>query len=190
VKDGATAERILDAAQRWVQARGFNGFSYADLAEELGIRKASLHYHFATKEDLGRALMARYRERFREALADIEAGSADARVRLRRYARLYLSVLQDEDRMCLCGMLAADFTTLARPIREEVRRFFDDNEAWLARVLEQGRKAGRLRFEGPAAAQAVVLVSGLEGAMLVARSTGGPRRFEATARRLLASVGA
>jgi len=190
VKHGATAERILDAAQRLVQSRGFNGFSYADIAEELGLRKASLHYHFESKDVLGRALMARYRERFRAALAAIEGATSDARERLRRYAKLYLSVLRNEDRMCLCGMLAADFTTLARPVRDEVRRFFDDNEAWLARVLETGRKAGRLAFKGPAAAEAVMLVSGLEGAMLVARSTRGARRFEETARRLLASVGA
>jgi TetR/AcrR family transcriptional repressor of nem operon len=190
MKDGATAERVLDAAQRLVQSRGFNGFSYADIAAELGIRKASLHYHFPTKDQLGRALMARYRERFRGALAGIEAATPDARERLRRYAKLYLSVLRDEDRMCLCGMLAADFNTLARPVRDEVRRFFDDNEAWLSRVLEAGRKAGTLAFKGPAPARAVSLVSGLEGAMLVARSTRGARRFEETARCLLSSVGA
>jgi TetR/AcrR family transcriptional repressor of nem operon len=190
MKDGATAERVLDVAQRLVQARGFNGFSYADVADTLGIRKASLHYHFRSKDELGRALMARYRERFRGALAAIEAAAPGAPERLRRYAKLYLSVLLDEGRMCLCGMLAADFSTLARPVKDEVRRFFDDNEAWLARVLEAGRRAGTLAFKGPAAAQAVVLVSGLEGAMLVARSTLGARRFEDTARRLLASVGA
>lgn len=190
MKVGATAERVMDVAQRLVQSRGFNGFSYADVAEELGIRKASLHYHFRTKDDLGRALMARYRERFRGALAEIEAAAPHAPERLRRYAKLYLSVLRDEDRMCLCGMLAADFTTLARPLKDEVRRFFDDNEAWLARVLEAGRRAGTLDFKGAAAGQAVALVSGLEGAMLVARSTRGARRFEETARRLLASVGA
>ena len=190
MKDGATADRILDAAQRLVQSRGFNGFSYADIAEELGIRKASLHYHFASKDELGRALMARYLERFRGALAGIEEAVDDPRERLRRYARLYLGVLRDEERMCLCGMLAADFQTLARPVRDVVRRFFELNEAWLSKVLESGRKGGVLRFKGPAAGEAVVLLSALEGAMLVARSTGGPARFEVTARRLLAGIGA
>ena len=190
VKDASTVERILDVAQRLVQSRGFNGFSYADIAAELGIRKASLHYHYPTKDQLGRALMARYRERFRGALAGIEAATSDARLRLRRYAKLYLSVLRNEDRMCLCGMLAADFTTLARPVRDEVRRFFDDNEAWLSGVLESGRKAGTLAFKGAAPARALALVSGLEGAMLVARSTSGARRFEETARCLLSAVGA
>jgi TetR/AcrR family transcriptional repressor of nem operon len=190
MKDGATADRILDAAQRLVQSRGYNGFSYADIADELGLRKASLHYHFETKDALGRALMARYRERFHGALAAIEEAAADPRERLRRYARLYRNVLRDQDRMCLCGMLAADFETLPKDVRVEVRRWFDDNETWLARVLDAGRKAGVLAFKGAPAAQALVLLSGLEGAMLVARSTTGPARFEETARRLLASLGA
>lgn len=190
MRKGDVAERALDVAQRLVQVRGFNGFSYADVAEALGIRKASLHYHFPSKDDLGRALLARYRERFRNALDAIEAAVDDPRERLRRYARLYLSVLRDENRMCLCGMLAADFATLAKPVRAEIRRFFDDNEAWLSRVLEDGRARGLLAFKGSPAAAAVVLVSGLEGAMLVARSSGGSRRFQETARRLLDSVGA
>lgn len=190
MRNGNVAERALDVAQALVQARGFNGFSYADVAEALGIRKASLHYHFPSKDDLGRSLVARYRERFRGALEAVEADSDDPRERLRRYAKLYLSVLRDENRMCLCGMLAADFSTLARPVREELRRFFDDNEAWLARVLADGRARGLLSFKGSPAATAVVLVSGLEGAMLVARSTGGARRFQETSRRLLEAVGA
>lgn len=190
MKTRATAERILDAAQRLIQSRGFNGFSYADIAEEIGIRKASLHYHFPTKDELGRALLTRYLERFRGALDAVDQATADPRERLRRYAGLYLGVLRDEERMCLCGMLAADVQTLARPVRDAVRRFFEMNEAWLAKVLEAGRKARVLRFKGSAAAEAVVLLSALEGAMLVARSIGGPARFEETARRLLAGIGA
>ena len=190
MKDGATAGRILDAAQRLVQSRGFNGFSYADIAAEIGIKKASLHYHFETKDELGRALLARYLERFRGALAAVDQASTDPRERLRRYAGLYLGVLRDEERMCLCGMLAADVQTLARPVREGVRRFFEMNEAWLTKVLEAGRKSGVLSFKGSASAEAVVFLSTLEGAMLVARSIGGPARFEETAKRLLAGVGA
>ena len=190
MKDGATADRILDAAQRLIQSRGFNGFSYADIADELGIRKASLHYHFETKEQLGRALLARYHQRFRGALGAIEQSEKSARARLRRYAKLYLGVLRDEERMCLCGMLAAEYHTLSRPLRAEVTRFFTDNEAWLGRVLEAGRRSGELSFKGSPASQADVLLSALEGALLVARSVGGPAKFEETARRLLAGVGA
>src|SRR5215212_6693077 len=88
-----TADRILDLAERLVQTRGFNGFSYADIASELGVTKASLHYHFPTKAELGRCLINRYGEAFAQALADIDADSSDAREKLRRYANLYARVL-------------------------------------------------------------------------------------------------
>ena len=117
-----TATRILDAAERLVQVRGFNGFSYADVAAELGITKASLHYHFAGKAELGEALITRYAARFAESLAKIATRPSDARAKLDAYAKLYADVLRDE-RMCLCGMLAADLTGLPPKMRERLRRF-------------------------------------------------------------------
>jgi TetR/AcrR family transcriptional regulator, transcriptional repressor for nem operon len=182
-----TRARVLDSAERLVQVRGFNGFSYADIAAELGLTKASLHYHFASKADLGEALIGRYAERFAEALQAIDARVPDAPGKLDAYAGLYGDVLR-EQRMCLCGMLAAEHETLAAPIQAAVIAFLDDNETWLARVLEQGREDRSLRFEGPARETATSIVSGLEGAMLVARPYGGVERFETSAARLLASL--
>src|SRR6478672_13928225 len=92
----STADRILDVAERLVQRRGYNGFSYADVAEELKITTASLHYHFAGKAELGRALLARYTERFVEALAAIEAHVPNAVARLLAYAELYAGVLREQ----------------------------------------------------------------------------------------------
>src|SRR5947209_5357593 len=88
-----TAERILDIAERLVQTRGFNNFSYADIAAELGITKASLHYHYPGKAELGEALITRYAERFSEALSQIDRDLPDAHGRLEAYARLYADVL-------------------------------------------------------------------------------------------------
>lgn len=184
-----TAARILDVAEGLVQIRGFNGFSYADVAAELSVTKASLHYHFAGKAELGEALIARYAERFARALAEIMARPADARAKLDAYARLYADVLRGQ-RMCLCGMLAAEYQTLPTPMRHAVIQFFDQNETWVERVLEQGREEGTLRFTGSAREAARMIVSGLEGAMLVARSYENITRFRAAARRLLASVAA
>jgi AcrR family transcriptional regulator len=101
----------------------------ADIAADWAITKATLHYHFATKEELGRALIARYAERFAEGLAEIDK-RADVRTRIWRYVKLYQSVLV-RDRMCLCGMFAAEYQT------HELRRFFDMNEAWLVGNLER-----------------------------------------------------
>ena len=182
-----TATRILDSAERLVQSRGFNGFSYADVAAELGITKASLHYHFAGKAELGQALIERYCERFALALEQIDANGRPAPENLRAYAAIYTDVLRHE-RLCLCGMLAADYTTLPASMRRVVVRFFDENERWVAAVLVQGRADGSLSFDGAADEAARTLVGGLEGAMLIARPYGDVARFEAAASRLVASV--
>src|SRR5436853_6688359 len=92
--NGDTKSQILDIAERLVQTQGFNGFSYADIAAELGITKASLHYHFATKAALGSALIIRYGAEFGRALEEIDQSAVDAREKLRRYAGLYADVLR------------------------------------------------------------------------------------------------
>jgi TetR/AcrR family transcriptional repressor of nem operon len=185
----ATSDRILDIAERLVQTRGFNGFSYADIAAEMDVTKATLHYHFRGKAELGKQLIERYQRNFAAALEGIDAQAKDGRDKLRRYAAIYGGVL-GQDRMCLCGMLAAEYGTLPEPMREEMRRFFDFNEKWLAAVLKQGKKEGGLDFPGSAIDAARALVGSLEGAMMIARSYAEPARFRTASDRLLAQLGA
>jgi TetR/AcrR family transcriptional regulator, transcriptional repressor for nem operon len=185
--DAGTASQILDVAERLVQVRGFNGFSYANIAAELHITKAALHYHFAGKADLGEALITRYASRFAEALARADAAGLGPSGKLAAYADLYLQVLRDR-KMCLCGMLAAEYQTLPQPMRDAVISFFDQNESWLEAVLGQGRDEGSLQFTGSAQDAARMIVSGLEGAMLIARPYGDIARFQAAAANLLAGL--
>jgi TetR/AcrR family transcriptional repressor of nem operon len=185
----AAATAILDVAERLAQTLGYNGFSYADIAVQLGVTKASLHYHFPSKAELGRALVERYRGIFGAALVAIDARSHEPREKLRQYVGLYDSVLNNE-RMCLCGMLAAEHATLPVPMQEELKSFFDANERWLTVVLEEGHRTGVLRFAESARERARVLIGALEGSMLVARSYGSPHRFQAAAAYLLADLGA
>jgi TetR/AcrR family transcriptional regulator, transcriptional repressor for nem operon len=184
-----TPARILDIGERLVQVRGFNGFSYADVAAELDMTKAALHYHFPGKAELGRALIERYTERFVAALADIDERIAEAPAKLEAYADLYAGVLRGQ-RMCLCGMLAAEYQTLPDPMRPAVIAFIDANEAWVEKVLSDGQRAGTIAVPGRAADAARLIVSGLEGAMLVARPYGDIARFDTAAAGLLASFGA
>ena len=182
-----TSQRILDTAERLVQTRGFNGFSYADIATTLGVTKASLHYHFPAKAELGHRLIERYERKFLAALEGIDQTSTTARDKLKRYAQIYADVLR-KNRMCLCGMLAAEYATLPKPMREEMKHFFDENERWLTTVLKQGQKARELKFSGPAHEVARALVGSLEGAMMLARSFGEVSRFETAASRSLAEL--
>jgi TetR/AcrR family transcriptional regulator, transcriptional repressor for nem operon len=185
--DADTPSQILDSAERLVQTRGFNGFSYADVASELKITKASLHYHFAGKAELGEALVERYAARFADALSAIDRRGGDASAKLEAYANIYADVLRDR-RMCLCGMLAAEYETLPKPMREAIVGFFDESEVWLTGVLEQGQAEGALHFAGSAGDEARAIVSGLEGALLVARPYGDVDRFQTAATRLLTSL--
>jgi TetR/AcrR family transcriptional repressor of nem operon len=157
--ESGTAERALDIAERLVQMRGFSNFSYADIATELGITKASLHYHYPGKAELGQALVT-------------------------RYADLYAGVLRNE-RMCMCGILAAEYQTLPAAMQSEVIRFFDDNQKWLAKVLKDGKAEGTLAYTGRPSDIAQSVLSTLEGAMLVARPYGDLTRFDAAAKQLL-----
>jgi TetR/AcrR family transcriptional regulator, transcriptional repressor for nem operon len=186
-RSNGTTESILDVAEKLVQTRGYNGFSYADIAAQLGITKAALHYHFASKGELGLALLDRYTERFVDALETADVGSSGAIAKLRAYGWLYIDVLRG-GRMCLCGMLAAEYQTLPRPMQIAVRAFFDKNETWLTGVLEQGFDEGSLRFDGTPRQTAQIVVSDLEGAMLIARLHNDTARLEAAVERLLSAL--
>lgn len=181
---GSTAGRILDAAELLVQQRGFNGFSYADIASELDVTKPALHYHFSSKADLGVALVERYRARFNVQLSELESRGEPATETLAAYAELYAAVLE-QGRLCLCGMLAAEFFTLPTPMRDSVLAFFADNETWLTGVLTRGRDDGSLVFSGAPGAVSSLIVGSLEGAMLVARAHNDTNRFRAAITGLL-----
>ncbi|SRR5579883_1324215 len=179
-----TCQLILDVSQYLLQTRGYNGFSYADIAKAVGIRKASIHYYFPNKSDLGEALVKRYRESFRQLRARIDRETDDALSKLKRFVEPYLEGLLD-GRVCLCGMLAEEFTTLPKQICVEIKSFLDENEAWLTKVLMAGREAGIISYQGPVEVEAQLLLIGLHGAQSSARFYGDTKRFELMAHRLL-----
>jgi len=179
-----TKTAILDVAERLVQRRGFNAFSYGDVAAELGITTAALHYHYASKSELGESLITRYAATFEGAMQAIDATAEEPPAKLAAYCDIYRRALAGH-RMCLCGMLAAEFETLATPMRDAVVGFFEENERWVAGLLESGREAGRFSFAGTAQRSARMVIAALEGAMLVARPYGDLEMFDEVAGRLL-----
>lgn len=182
-----TKEHILNVAQKLVQQRGFNGFSYADIAEEVGIRKASLHHHYATKADLGIALLASYSAQLDEELQRISALPAKADVKLAAYAAIFRGSLSAE-RMCMGGMLASEWLTLDPAMMPGLKRFFEGNVEWLTEVLAEGKSQKLFSLSGTAADHARILLSALQGALLIARATGDHAAFEGTASLLIKSL--
>ena len=179
-----TPTLILDAAERIVQARGFNAFSYGDVASELRVTTAALHYHYPRKAELGAALIARYSSKFASRLKAIDEAYADTKSKLDGYICIYAEALA-QGRMCLCGMLAAEYLTLSADMQAAIRDYFEQNETWLSRVLDQGKTEGSIEFAGGSADTARMIISGLEGAMLLSRPYGDVERFTAVAASLL-----
>ena len=166
-----THERILDVMQLLIQTRGYSAISYQSIADELGIRKASVHYHFATKEVLGIAVVERYREQINEMLESM-ADENDAWVRLDGYLVPFLTFGESGDRICLCGALAGESLALPDAQRELVAEFFDEHQEWLARLLSSGRKTTHFSFKSSPRQLARLTFSALQGALIVKRATG------------------
>lgn len=171
VMESKTAQQILDVAQEMVRSRGYSAFSYADISKQVGIRKASIHYHFPSKDDLVRELVMRYRQGMARQCGLISQSDASPKEQLRQFADLYRKGLA-EGQICLCAMLAADLAVLPETVQAEVRLFFQQTEAWLAELLKRGCEAGDWNCtsaEGEVS-EAKGLIALLQGAQLIARS--------------------
>lgn len=174
-----TRTAILDAAEELIRIRGSNGISYQSISDVVRIRKASIHYHFPTKEKLIEEVIHRYSTRFLGLVDAIIASADPAPVKLRRYFDLFERALRDGSgqKVCLCGMLGAELASLGGPAMARLRGFYRENAERLARILEQGRKAGTIHFNGDGKTLGMLLFSSLEGAMLIARADEGVRQF-------------
>lgn len=185
-----TKTLILDAAQDLIQRLGVNGMSYQDISEVVGIRKASIHTHFPKKDDLLVALLERYNDRFLRIVDGIVASSDSPEVKLRRYCGLYEATLSsgDQDKACLCAMLGAELATLNHPSLELVRKFYQENEARLVAILNEGRQADDFQFSGDVQTTATLIFSLLEGGMLIARAQNGSQQFHQVIEQLIRMV--
>ena len=183
----STKTQILDAAQELIQKVGLNAMSYADISQAVGIRKASIHYHFPTKEKLVAALLDRYSNDFFRLVDSILKISESAEVKLRRYCGLFEATLSSgkQDQACLGGMLGAELKTLEFPIIEQVSQFYQDNKLYLVKLLKQGQETGEFRFPGQVEAMADLIFSSLEGGLLIARADGGIERFHSIVEQLI-----
>ncbi len=169
IMENTTATRILDAAQEMVRNRGYSAFSYADISEQVGIRKASIHYHFPSKDELVKELVRRYREGMVTACDRISQSTASLEGKLIAFTHLYRDGLPQKQ-ICLCAMLAADFEVLPQSIHAEIQDFFQETETWLTALLQEGCDVQRWKCQSSAAQEAKGLIAMLQGAQLLARS--------------------
>jgi TetR/AcrR family transcriptional repressor of nem operon len=175
-------QEVIDAAIQAIRSRGATAFSYASIADQLGIKAPSIHHHFPRKADLLTAAVAHYRSRFRHQVDEL--GSRTARERLEEYAALFLAPAQ-RDLTCMCGAAAADWNDIAAATRAEVTAFFDHEVAWVATQAAEAVDAGEFTCGLDTEAFATAFVAALEGALLLARTSADPTTVPRTAKFLL-----
>jgi TetR/AcrR family transcriptional repressor of nem operon len=159
-------ENVLAAAKRVAQAHGYGGLNFRDLADEVGIKAASIYYHFPSKADLAVAVARRYREDSAAVLDALLNDSPNPTSALRRYPETFRWALENDNRMCLCSFMGAEYDDLPEPVKKEVQIFADVNVAWLKKVLTATKVVSPKDSEQRARA----IFAAVSGAQLMARS--------------------
>ena len=162
----SSREAILAAAKRTAQAHGYSGLNFRDLADEVGIKAASIYYHFPSKADLGAAVARRYWEDTAAGLESMSAETPDPLRCLRRYPEVFRKALANDNRMCLCSFMAAEYDDLPEAVKQEVQAFADVNVAWLSKLLTAAAVVRPKENEKRARA----IFAAVAGAQLMARS--------------------
>lgn len=184
-----TAGQIIDTARHLIMTRGYNGFSYADVADAVGIRKASIHHHFAAKSDLARAVVEQSRAIIQFQVAQLAEAEPDAATQLRAYAGYWeRCILDNSAPFCVAAMLAAELPSLPEDLAAAVHAHFAELTGWLASILEIGVRQGSVMLVRSPAAEADAFMSAIYGAMLSARAFGDPGRFVTITETLLSRV--
>jgi TetR/AcrR family transcriptional repressor of nem operon len=184
-----TRSALLAEAEILIRTMGYAAFSYADLSERIGIRKASIHHHFPTKEALGTALIDGYLERFVAQLETLAAKKSDSKSKLLAYGDLFADSLRD-GQMPLCGALAADAAYLPASMQHRVKAFFKVHLDWLERILKEGVAAGEITTSAPVNRTAQLLLSTLQGASVVAWALKDPSGIKPVFRQTVATLSA
>ncbi|AGP34642.1 TetR/AcrR family transcriptional regulator [Sorangium cellulosum] len=175
----ATAERILDEAELRMRHGGYNAVSFRDLAKAVGIRSASIHYHFPQKEDLAVALVHRYSAKFFTALAEQTRDASDSIQRVRQFCCAYRRDLLGANAICLCGMLGAESCGIPQAVSAAVAGFLQANIDWLVTALPTGLNLDERR------SRAIGIVASLQGAMILAVALNDVSLFDDTMNRIL-----
>jgi TetR/AcrR family transcriptional repressor of nem operon len=184
-KNNDTMQLIMDTGQFLIQERGYNAISYADIAERIGIKKASIHYHFSTKQDLVQAILQRYRKEFLNELDQIEKETINSEEKLFRFFQHYRETLANDSKLCLCSMMAAELGSFPIEIRNEINGFFRDNENWIEKVIEQGKESGIMNYHISSREESQIITAFVQGAQLLARSSGDLQYYDLMIQNLI-----
>ena len=177
VRNTNTRRAILDLAESFMQDKGFNGFSYAHIAAELGVKNAAIHYHFPTKEALGCAVIQRYRDRFQLWINNARVKDLSPQEKLDWFFSIYTNTRADNGKVCLAGSLEIDFNSIPVSLREQTEALPRELLTWLQAAVSEGREAGVFHFNGDPVSKAALILSSLQGALQMARALGTEKYY-------------
>lgn len=173
-----TANKLIAEASKLIVNAGYNGFSYADLAEILGIRKPSIHHHFPSKVDLVVAVVERQRAAIQAQIEALESGTPDAMAQLLAYVGYWKRCIEDQSApFCLAGVLAVELPGLPAQVGAAVQGHFNDLGRWLQRVMALGVEQGTIRLELEPETSSQFFQTAVYGAMVMARAYDDPAKF-------------
>lgn len=153
-----TRDELIDQATLLIETQGFCAFSYADLAERVGIRKPSIHHHFPAKADLGVAVVQRVHGRMADLWAELERSHPSVPARIRAIFRHIADMADCGDRICPIGALQSEYNAVPEQVQTALRAFSDAYLDTWTRWLDEGRRAGDLVFPGQPRAMAQIVV--------------------------------
>jgi len=166
------AAEIIHHTRMLLTSGGYKSFSYADLAERVKIRKASIHHHFPGKADLVQAVVSDYRQQAQAGMAATsEHFAGDALGEMNSYVNYWATCIKENTSpFCICVMLAVELPILPEEVAQEVSGHFTDLTEWLTAVLEKGAKSGVFTLQESAAVEAKSIMATVHGAMIAARA--------------------
>ena len=184
--DISKADEILEVGQELIQTVGYDGFSYRDIADRVGIKSASVHYYFPAKTDLAEAVAKQYRIEFAERVREISANTPGALERLKEFAGIFQDTLENLDRVCLCGMLASESSSVPDKVSAQTRMFFSEQQDWISQTIAEGVDDGTISATTQPNEFAKTFLSALEGAMMLARSMEQPEHLRSVSNQMIA----
>lgn len=180
-----TKGQIIELADQLIRSRGFNAFSYRDIAVPIDIRPPAIHHHFPVKSDLGISVIDKELQRIARQQVDFAGLSGDQRLK-KIVEGFYRSSRQGS--ICLTGSLTPDYETLSSPMQTSIRGMCEATLALMTGCLKKGRKDGSLHFSGSAADRALLVLSALLSSLLLARVL-GEEVFDRMIDQLFADLG-
>jgi AcrR family transcriptional regulator len=165
-------EQIIKTTRNKLHTKSYNSISYKEISDELGIKKASLYHHFPSKEKLGLTVLQNYRKHINDLMKKTDEYTDDPWKKLKGYLRYFSKLREEDDKICLGGVLTTEYNTLPESIQKELKGLFEDHFNWLVEILNDGREKKIFYFDDDPYNIAIMVEAKIQGGLILSRLLG------------------